>query len=131
MTRNKFGQRRRSLATKRIQAGGRRRVVDDRSCKLSFGDVDGVRPSRASVECLQQSLKDEAAAASALANARSSVRDCLAAARRDGASWTAIATAVTARRETVAATILARRRAASALACRWWLARQPKPKRQG
>jgi hypothetical protein len=93
--------------------------------KLDGAKLDGVRPARSAVECLKAALMAEREATAALAAARTNVRDCLAKARQGGAvTYSAIATAITQPRESVAATIKARKLAASALVCRAWEAKR-------
>lgn len=122
--RRRVQRSRRSLAVDPAAGVARRRdpvPVRGRACYIdnSFGDIDGVRPPRAAVECLKASLAAEKAAAAALAVARDDVRRCLHEARQGGAvTYTAIATAITPPKDTVAASIRARRLVASALACR-------------
>jgi len=97
-------------------------------CGIAFdGPFDGVRPSRASVECLAESLRAEKLAADALSKARDGVRSCLQQARESGrVTYSAIAAALVpgGRGQTLPQVIAARRRAAQALTCRSFEARK-------
>lgn len=79
--------------------GGRRGSVRDpasQPCKPSKLDgtkLDGPRPPRAALDCLAAALRAEQVATNDLAAARDNVRDCLSAARRDGATYSSVVSA--------------------------------------
>jgi hypothetical protein len=95
--------------------------------RLEGDRLDGQRPTRAAVTCLQSALEREREAAAALSMARTDIRKCLLEARSRGVvSLTAIATAITPPRSSEATASLWRRRkrAAASLACRLYEAKR-------
>ena len=113
-------QRRRLPGTRRRTHLARRRVVAaDRGREVVLdGYFEGVRVPPSAAACLKTSLREEKEAVETLAAIRRNVLSCIADARRSGATYTAIATAISPRGRTVAESLVLRKRAASAIACR-------------
>ena len=123
MTRRQSAQRRRPL----LPFGGRRRVVQvPREPTI---ELQG-RAAASTVACLRSALRAERQAVEALGASRRDVLGCIAEARRSGVTFSSIAAAITPRGPTIRDTIVARKRAASALACRVHEARK-RSRRQG
>lgn len=109
--------RRRRRPPLTLLVDGGRRLLSSAVNDVGYS-LDGPRPSRGAVACLVDSLRAEQIAAADLSKARDAIRDCLAAARRDGATYTAIAAAIVRPGPTIADTIALRRRMAQALTFR-------------